>query len=354
MKLGYTTILHEPRLKLGISCNEYCLSDMVYNLSTNPKAPVNGWCSASQPMLGAALGVSRQSINTMIKKLGKVDILIKSDNGKLLKCGDTWINTVVSFNFSSKESLHPVKKVDSKESLHPVKKVDIEQSRKFTPTSKESLHNNNKDRNTNNNTLSIGQIRDLQIEREKLKAELRELTEKQPKPKRKRFSPPSIEQITEHFTQKGSGKNEAEKFFNFYESNGWKVGKNKMANWKAAATNWVKRNVPTAQTSPEQQTADTYTLPPKLEAQYQNGKKAFEKKNLSQRISYFNKQEFEGWMEKGKNFERWRDRGLLARQIYKKITDTILYFDTNSFVKNSAGNLQDFVTSAFEGKIKEL
>ncbi len=206
----------------------------------------------------------------------------------------------------------------------------------------------------NKNNSYIGQIKDLHREREELKSQLRELTEKQPKPKRKRFSPPTIEQITEHFKEKGSGKNEAEKFFNFYESNGWKVGKNKMANWKAAATNWVKRNVPTAQTSPEQQTADTYTLPPKLEAQYEKGKKAFEKKHLSQRIAYFNKQEFEGWMEKGKNFERWRDRGLLARQIYKKITDTILYFDTNSFVKNSSGSLQDFVTSAFEGKIKEL
>jgi len=126
-----------------------------------------------------------------------------------------------------------------------------------------------------------------------------------------------------------------------------------MANWKAAATNWVKRNVPTAQPSPEQQT-DTYTLPPKLEAQYQSGKKVFEKKHLSQRIAYFNKQQFESWMVKGKNFERWRDRGLLPRQIHKKITDTILYFDTNSFVKNSAGNLQDFIVSAFEGKIKEL
>ena len=59
MKLGYTTILHEPRLTLKITCNEYCLADTVYNLSTNPLAPVSGWCSASQAMLGFALGVSR-------------------------------------------------------------------------------------------------------------------------------------------------------------------------------------------------------------------------------------------------------------------------------------------------------
>ena len=34
-------------------------------------------------------------------------------------------------------------------------------------------------------------------------------------------------------------KIEAEKFVNYYESNGWKVGKNPMKNWKAAANNWI-------------------------------------------------------------------------------------------------------------------
>jgi biotin operon repressor len=124
---------------------------MVYNLSTNPKAPVRGWCSASQPMIGKALGVSRQSINTMIKKLALSAILIKSESGKLLKSGDLWIDTVVNFKFNSKDSLHTVKKVDSKESLHHVKKVDTQQSRKLTVSSKESLHNSNIDNYTNNN-----------------------------------------------------------------------------------------------------------------------------------------------------------------------------------------------------------
>ncbi len=35
------------------------------------------------------------------------------------------------------------------------------------------------------------------------------------------------------------GKTEAEKFFNYYESNGWKVGKNPMKNWKASANTWI-------------------------------------------------------------------------------------------------------------------
>jgi hypothetical protein len=34
-------------------------------------------------------------------------------------------------------------------------------------------------------------------------------------------------------------KIEAEKFVNYYESNGWKVGKNPMKNWRASANNWI-------------------------------------------------------------------------------------------------------------------
>lgn len=33
-------------------------------------------------------------------------------------------------------------------------------------------------------------------------------------------------------------------FFDFYESNGWKVGKNNMKNWRAAASGWSKRQGP--------------------------------------------------------------------------------------------------------------
>lgn len=52
---------------------------------------------------------------------------------------------------------------------------------------------------------------------------------------------PPLETILEYFKElKQIG--EAEKFFDYYQSNGWKVGKNIMKDWKAAARNWCKRN----------------------------------------------------------------------------------------------------------------
>lgn len=52
--------------------------------------------------------------------------------------------------------------------------------------------------------------------------------------------PPTLEQVQERFKEKEYPPNEAEKFFNYYESNGWKVGKNKMVNWHSSASNWNK------------------------------------------------------------------------------------------------------------------
>lgn len=55
-----------------------------------------------------------------------------------------------------------------------------------------------------------------------------------------RFSPPKIEEIENFFLEQESIKAEAQKFFNYFESNGWLVGgKTKMKNWKAAARNWI-------------------------------------------------------------------------------------------------------------------
>ena len=52
-----------------------------------------------------------------------------------------------------------------------------------------------------------------------------------------RFSPPTIEEIKGYILEKGYSF-DAESFFDFYESKGWFVGKNKMKDWKAAVRNW--------------------------------------------------------------------------------------------------------------------
>ena len=58
----------------------------------------------------------------------------------------------------------------------------------------------------------------------------------------KQFIKPTPQELVAHFELKGSNSNEAENFFNFYESKGWLVGKTKMKVWKASATLWISKN----------------------------------------------------------------------------------------------------------------
>lgn len=60
------------------------------------------------------------------------------------------------------------------------------------------------------------------------------------------FTPPDLEavkfflkKIIEEKGLKISSNQEAEKFYNHYQSNGWMVGKNPMQNWQAAANSWL-------------------------------------------------------------------------------------------------------------------
>lgn len=50
--------------------------------------------------------------------------------------------------------------------------------------------------------------------------------------------PPAIEEVQELFMERGYPPEEAERFFNYYQSNGWKVGKNPMKDWGAASATW--------------------------------------------------------------------------------------------------------------------
>jgi len=56
----------------------------------------------------------------------------------------------------------------------------------------------------------------------------------------RRFTPPSVEEVAEYINQMNYHIN-AETFIDYYESNGWLVGKAHMKDWKATVRNWERR-----------------------------------------------------------------------------------------------------------------
>lgn len=75
--------------------------------------------------------------------------------------------------------------------------------------------------------------------------------ESAPTAKPKRMAIPSIEEIKAECAKSKSGASldEAEKFWHYYESNGWKVGRNPMKSWKSSLELWLRRNKPSHPTA---------------------------------------------------------------------------------------------------------
>lgn len=59
--------------------------------------------------------------------------------------------------------------------------------------------------------------------------------------KETRFVKPSVDEIRAYCIERNNNI-DAEAFINFYESKGWKIGKNAMKDWKAAVRTWEAKN----------------------------------------------------------------------------------------------------------------
>lgn len=63
----------------------------------------------------------------------------------------------------------------------------------------------------------------------------------EPKPTRKIFTPPTLEDVTAYCRERGNSV-DPKRWIDHYTSNGWKVGKNPMKDWRAAVRTWEGNN----------------------------------------------------------------------------------------------------------------
>lgn len=94
-KISFTTILHDKRKELDLNLIEYCVADTIYNLSNNPKSPVQGWCYASKETLAKILDTTRQTIHNSINKLTEKLIIEKNEETKYLRTTEKWFNSII-------------------------------------------------------------------------------------------------------------------------------------------------------------------------------------------------------------------------------------------------------------------
>lgn len=83
-----------------------------------------------------------------------------------------------------------------------------------------------------------------------LEAKIAELESAPAKSTRK---PKDVAEVAAYFKAhglNGTADAEARRFFNFYSSKGWKVGKSPMTRWRNAAANWIEGKVQTEDAKP--------------------------------------------------------------------------------------------------------
>lgn len=72
--------------------------------------------------------------------------------------------------------------------------------------------------------------------------------EEPPKRTRKVFVKPTLEEVQAYCKERKNSV-DAQRFIDFYESKGWKVGTSPMKDWKASVRTWEKRQTPQQQTN---------------------------------------------------------------------------------------------------------
>ena len=180
-------------------------------LVVNERIPYNAEMLAS--VTGHQVGTIKQALS-MFKELGLIEVL---ENGAIYMLDIQ--------NFIGKGSTEADRqRLYDRRISEERKQNKLTQSRNLEEICKKSTPE-----------IEIELEKDIEIEKEIYSSAKNTTT------KRKRFEKPTLSQITQYCLERNNNVN-AEQFYDYYESNGWKVGKNAMKDWKAAVRTWEKNN----------------------------------------------------------------------------------------------------------------
>ena len=194
----------------AICFNEWLFDNRIKNelpllLLISSLCAKNGICYGSNSYFAEKFNVDEKTISRKIKKLEKLNYIQISYIKRGFEIQKREIRVT---NLSLEEQKnHP----SSDEKITPSGDKNV------TPSSDENVTENITSINStsidnNNYVIVIGQ-------------------------KQKKFVKPSLKEISDYCKERNNDVN-PERFLNYYEANGWKVGRNNMKDWKAAIRTW--------------------------------------------------------------------------------------------------------------------
>ena len=88
--------------------------------------------------------------------------------------------------------------------------------------------------------VTVTECNAIDKDKEKDKEEDKENIGENAPAKRKRFTPPTVEEVSSYCLERKNGI-DAQAFIDYYAARGWKLGKETMKDWKAAVRTWENR-----------------------------------------------------------------------------------------------------------------
>ncbi len=184
---------------LDLKGNELLIYAIIYGFSQSESLTFSG----SLQYLAEWTNSTKQGVIKCLKSLVEKGYIKKNEN---------IINGVKFCEYYATEFNTLLNKVD-----HPIKQS-------LTPPIKQSLPNN----------IDIDNIEDKII--------YNNILEEQPKKEtKKRFTPPTLEEVTVYCMERNNGL-DPQKFVDYYTAIDWHIGKNKMKDWKATIRTWERNN----------------------------------------------------------------------------------------------------------------
>lgn len=176
----------------------------------------------SIPVLQDELSLTSNEVRTAIKHLKKTGEITVKPYSKFS------VITVVNYDLYQTESHSNNSQITYKQQTSNIQTADKSQSINSLLTTIEEVKNDSKEevKQENMEECISPPLPPSQGETEE-------------KPKRKRFTPPTIEEVQAYCTERNNDI-DAQAFIDFYESKGWMIGKNKMKDWKAAIRTWER------------------------------------------------------------------------------------------------------------------
>lgn len=93
--------------------------------------------------------------------------------------------------------------------------------------------------NSKANVSEADKIREEEIREDESRGD-KSMDEASPNTRSKRFAPPTVDEVRAYCLERGNCVN-PQRFVDYYSSNGWMVGKNKMKDWQAAVRTWEQK-----------------------------------------------------------------------------------------------------------------